>query len=1228
MTSIVLGSVGQSVGGAVGGPIGAALGGALGRFAGGMIDNQIFAQNIQLKPRLGTRLTDLAVQSSAYGEMIPIVFGNVRIAGNMIWSLPIKETATTTTSTAETGGKGGGSGTVTQSSTVFTYSVTLAIAICEGPIDELVRVWADAKILNPNDGIFRLYKGDEAQMPDPLIESLEGVGQTPAYRGLAYIVMEDIPLADFGNRIPNFTFEVRKSALTSDPEDPAVEELVTAMVMIPGAGEFVYDDTVQSKVPGQIVDSTWIQQGNKTRINQNNRDGKADGLVALDQLEAVCPNLAWVAVVACWFGDSLDAGTCTILPGVEYQTGAVTEPDQWEVAGYGRATARQITLVGDAPRYGGTPSDASLLRYIQEIKSRGYNVMFYPMFFMDVEDKPWRGRVTGTAAEVADFFTKTNGYNDFINHYANLVKDDVDAFVIGSELVGLTSVQDVDDSFPAVDALVDLAATVKAIVGDVQVTYAADWSEYHHTAGGWYHLDPLWASDDIDFVGIDAYFPLTDEVEPLTGFSQEQLQDGWTSGEGYEWIYTDEARTVQEALDPEYAWKNIGWWWNNTHTNPDMSTTDWVPQSKKIWFTEFGFPSVDGASNQPNVFYDPDSSESAFPHHSRGRVDFQAQRNAIKATLNEWAGSDMVERLFLWTWDARPFPFWPDMTRIWADGGAWRTGHWVNGKFGLSSLAAIVSYLSQRVGLTASQIDVSRLHSLVDGYVLNNQASARNAIDNLRAAYFFDAVESDGLVKYVARGGISDVAIAEEDLLPNRKNGQYTLLKMERKQELELPQKVDVLYLNKGADYQPGNQHSQRYTTQSVGVESIMLPVVMNDQVAKNIADISLYNNWLQRTMYVFDLPVSYAALEPTDVISVTVGAATHTIRITETQFGHPGIMKLEGVAEDVTTYDFHNEPGTTLPGGGVISDPGETVLEILDIPSLPGDAESSGYVRYAGCGTVEAWRGAVLFRSQDGGVSYEEIASLSGAVMGYAVMALASGPTDIFDGENTVTVNITGSGELEGMSELAILNGANAAVLGEEIIQFKTATLVSEGQYVLSGLLRGRLGTEYAVAGHSAGERFVLLDSRVVRQAQANGWIGIARMYKGVSVGHTLSQTEAESFTYQGRGLKPFAPVHVRGVRDGSDNLTISWVRRARVNGGWQDFVEVPLDEAVEGYEVDIMDGAEVVRTITGLSVPSAEYSAAEQVADFGSVQGSVGVRVYQMSAVVGRGRGAVVSV
>ncbi len=1226
MATLVLTAAAGAAAGSFGGGVVGALAGSVIKagagYVGRTIDNNIFGGG-RLPAARGLRLADLSVQTSTYGKMIPIVYGQARIAGNVIWSRPIKETATT--SNASVGGKGGAT-KVSQSQTTYSYSVTLAIAICEGEIDSVLRVWADASVIDITQGIYRLYKGDEAQLPDPYIEGIEGIGKTPAYRGLSYVVIEDFPLANYGNRIPNFTFEVKRRVLVQDESGDVLEEMIKGMVLIPGSGEFVYDTVVQTKVPGELVGSNWVQKGPKVRINQNNTSNKADALVGLDQLLDTCRNLEWVAVVCTWFGTSLDAGDCIIQPGVEYQESATTEPDIWSSATFTRDTAHQITLDGlGNPIYGGTPSDQSILRYLDELKSRGLKIMFYPMFFMDIENKPWRGRVTGTATEVANFFTKTDGYNAFITHYANLVKTKVDAFVIGSELIGLTKVYTgtTTRSYPAVDALVSLAATVKGIVGSgVKVTYAADWSEYHHTDDGWYNMDPLWASTNIDFIGIDAYFPLTNE--PQSGYDVQKVIDGWTEGEGYDWYYTDPERTNQASLAAPYAWKNINWWWTNTHTNPNSVQTSWVPQSKKIWFTEYGFPSLDGATNQPNVFYDPNSIESYFPYHSRGRIDFRAQRQGLLATEKKWKSSTMIERMFIWTWDARPFPFWPDLVRVWTDGPLWKYGHWVNGKLGLSSLAAIVRDNCIRAGLTDSDIDVSRLTDLVDGYVIADIIPARGSIETLQAAYFFDAVESDGVIKFVPRGGSIAVSIPENDLIPAQKREAKELLLTSREQEIVLPQRVNVNYINGIVDYQPGNQHSQRLTSSSLESLTMSLPIVMTDQQAKNIADITLFNAWMERTIFSFAFPHKYMALEPTDIIEITTGNITHKIRLVNAQYSS-GVIEAEGVAEDITVYDFYSKPGEVTSLIDPVIDPGDTRLDILDLPAFPSDNPQQAYIRLAGTGYEDAWQGAQVSRSDDGGTSYQPITNIDqAAVIGSTITALANGPTAVSDQVNKVTVSLI-SGSLESVSELALLNGKNLALLGNEIIQFKNATLLSELKYELSYMLRGRLGSEDTTSLHVAGEIFVLLDDRVLRTANAISMIGLLRKYKPVSYGHTLTQTDSQDFIFSGVGLKPYSPVHIIGSRDGSGNLTITWVRRTRISGDLRDFADVPLNEEKELYEIEIMNGSNVVRYIKNILSPQAGYTAADQIIDFGSTQSSISIKVYQVSGVVGKGKAGI---
>lgn len=186
-----------TLGGAVAGPIGAALG----RVAGGVVDGAIFGRT-----RQGPRLRELQVQLSSYGTQIPKLFGRMRVAGTVIWATDLREAAATS---------GKGAGRTTQ----YSYSASFAVALSGRPIRGIRRIWAEGKLLRgtagdwkTRTGGFRWYPGDEAQLPDPLIASLVGIADAPAYRGIAYAVFEDLALADFGNRVPSLTFEVEADA--------------------------------------------------------------------------------------------------------------------------------------------------------------------------------------------------------------------------------------------------------------------------------------------------------------------------------------------------------------------------------------------------------------------------------------------------------------------------------------------------------------------------------------------------------------------------------------------------------------------------------------------------------------------------------------------------------------------------------------------------------------------------------------------------------------------------------------------------------------------------------------------------------------------------------------------------------------------------------------------------------------------------------------------------------
>lgn len=275
-------------------------------------------------------------------------------------------------------------------------------------------------------------------------------------------------------------------------------------------------------------------------------------------------------------------------------------------------------------------------------------------------------------------------------------------------------------------------------------------------------------------------------------------------------------------------------------------------------------------------------------------------------------------------------------------------------------------------------------------------------------------------------------------------------------------------------------------------------------------------------------------------------------------------------------------------------------------------------------------WRGATLFVSADSGATYEQVATLTvETTMGVTTNALANfgGGSFLVDELSSVNVRLS-HGTLSSTTLEGLLAGVNACVIGEEIIAFRDATLESDGTYTLRGFLRGRRGSEYAMGGHAIGDRFVLASvaagGTITRIAQATADIGIPKKWKAVTSGMTLASATERDFTNEATGLKPYAPVQLGGGRVASGDLTLTWIRRNRISGEWRDAVDVPNSEAGESYEVEILNGATVVRTITGLTSPTASYTAAQQTTDFGAPQASVAFRVYQLSAIVGRGHAA----
>lgn len=1283
MATLVLAAAGTALGGAVGGTVAGitapVLGRAVGAVAGGLIDQALFGGGSRAVET--GRVASLRVQSSRQGTPVNRVFGRVRVAGTVIWAARFRETV------RETGGSG--KGTAPSRTRTHSYTISLALALCEGPIDRIGRIWADGHEVALENLPWRLHRGAEDQAPDPLIVAMEGADSAPAFRGTAYVVFEDLPLAPWNNRVPQFSVEVYREPKVDpslSPEiAPPLAGLVEAVALSPGSGEFSLDtEPVFRRVaPGQ---GAWE--------NLHGPEGRADVLLSLDQLATELPACRSVLLIVSWFGDDLRCGSCRVMPGVE-TLDKVTEPTAWRVAGISRAEARQVsqTATGD-PIFGGTPSDRGVSQTIRALKERGYRVVFYPFLLMDIAPGnglpdpsggpeqpayPWRGRIVdghegpwADPAAIARFFGGAHpdhfvrdgdtvrydgpaewSWRRMVLHYARLCAESggVDGFCIGSELRGLTTLRDGPDSYPAVSALAALAADVRAILGtEARIGYAADWSEYfgHHAQDGSgdvvFHLDPLWSHPAIDFVGIDNYMPLADWRDghehrdaAVAGsiYDLGYLRGNVEGGEGFDWYYASADDRIAQRRSPitdgahgepwVYRYKDIRSWWSYPHHNRiggvrSTLSTGWVPKSKPIWFTEIGCAAVDKGANQPNVFLDVKSSESALPHFSNGVPDSHMQRRFLQAALGYWREpgvnpvSDVYEgpmvetaSTHVWTWDARRWPDFPRRLSVWTDGVNHKAGHWITGRLGAAGLAELVAEICLASGVEA--FDVSALHGTVEGCLLDELGTGRAALQPLMLAFGFDAIESAGVLRFVPRGGAPVAALAESDLVAVRDGAPLRLVRAAPDEAVEA---LRLGFIDPESDYLTAMEASVGASVAGAHAKSLNLPIVLQRSVARGLVRGFIDEASIARDKAILSLPAARLAIEPGDVVSLASASGGGMFRVDRVSLR----AGLEVEATRVTGRSAWRDAGTT-PATPLPEVPIPPTLAVLDIPACRADPTGTPLI----AALSTPWHGPFDVWGSHDDDGFRWLTSIDRpATLGTLLDSMPRATTGHW-WRGTIRVQLHG-GALASVTQAALLEGANLAAVevaggGWELIQFAKASLTAPGFWSLSDVLRGQAGTEGLIP--VAGSRFVLLDRAPVALPVASAPVGMPLKLRIAPAGHGHDHpaTIALSVVPGAEALRPRAPVWGRWARD-SLGVTVSWVRRSRIDEDRWTALDAPLGESAEAYRVLVVQGAQVVREAI-VSAPSYFYSDADRAADGAS--GVLKVRVAQMSAAVGVG-------
>lgn len=1319
MATIVLSAAGAAIGGAIGGTVAglstAVIGRAIGASLGRVIDQRLMSQSV-----MGSgsevvetgRLDRFRLTETGEGVSVATLFGRMRVGGQVIWASDFLETLSTSTTT-QSGGGGKGSPKapeVTTTTHSYSYSISLAIAVGAGQIADVSRVWADGEELERAGLNMRVYPGDDAQLPDPLIEAIEGAGSVPAYRGTAYVVIEDLQLAAFGNRVPQFSFEVVRPDQPDLPETPnALSSIVRGVALMPGTGEYALASTQVNYTKGR---------GQSWAANVNSASGVPDFVTSTRALEAELPSCDAASLIVSWFGNDLRCGECQLRPKVlhkEYEG----ENMPWMVAGVSRAEAQLVQHENDRPVYGATPADASVVQAIQHLKQSGKRVMFYPFILMDqlsgnnLPDPwsggtgqphlPWRGRITlstapgrtgspdGTAqadAQVNAFFGQARasdfaiadgavtytgpqdwGMFRFILHYAALCKaaGGVESFCIASEMRGLTQIRGAS-GFSAVTQMRTLAAEVRAILGpDTKIGYAADWSEYfgYQPADGsgdrYFHLDPLWADDNIDFVGIDNYMPLSDwrdgedHADLKAGanaiYDLDYLRSNIEGGEGYDWFYAspEEAEAqirapIEDAQHNEpwiWRYKDLRSWWSNPHHERiggvrQANQTAWVPGSKPIWFTELGCAAIDKGTNQPNKFLDPKSSESSLPAYSNGLRDDFMQFQYLRAVLGYWSDptlnpvSDVYDapmidmsNAYVWAWDARPYPTFPNLRSQWSDGENYARGHWLNGRSGARSLASVVTEICHGAGVT--DMDTTQLYGVVRGYVIEQVSDARAALQPLMLRYGFDSIERDGVLIFRMRAAQTPQVIDPEQLAisPDVEN----IIEHRREAEAEMTGRVRLRFVQSDADHDIVSEEAVLPDDQTHSVSVNEMPLSMTRTEGRQTVERWLSEARVSRETVRFALPPSMLNIGAGDVISLSGDEQGARYRIDRLEQAE--LQLADAVRVEPGVYSASDLPEDPVPERPFVA-PVPVLPVFLDLPLMTGaEAPHAPYIAVS----ADPWPGgaAVYSSGSDEDYSLQDVISRQ-AVIGFTQTPLRRASAGVWDNGAPLRVELI-AGLLESRPRDALLNGANLAAIGDgspdnwEVFQFVQATLESPGTYALSGRLRGQLGSDAAIPDvWPEGSTFVLLDQRI---AQTNLLRSERRVAKHYRIGPAARGYDDPSYVHQvlafnGNGLRPYAPVHLRAHRAASEDQ-ISWIRRTRLDGDDWEGLDVPLAEEAETYLVQVRSSGSLIREeIT--AEPRWVYSAAMKLSD--GVSAGYDVQVAQVSASFGPGLFARLSV
>lgn len=1121
------------------------------------------------------KLNDLRVSSASYGRGIPKLWGTMRVTGNMFWSTEFREEKVYISSKGKpkSSGKGQKMEKKGKAQPVYKYYAYFAMGLCEGPVDEVLRIWADNNLIynkyNPDDDdlvgpgfttqdddrtgkssqrsaggkkgngghsgrfMYRFYDGSEEQMPDPYMVGKEGAENVPAYRGLSYLMFDNFALEDFGNRIPTITAEIASKSqskalvlrMENDPNPPPNGDWYYPTHL---DGPYVLDIQREMLYVGAAVRTPGNPIRRIMRVYDTAKRKEVDRIDFWDHLPQTCPHgdegskmgftRTWNKSDASMFDvQGVTPNGDLIIYRMEGNLGTLIFFDPF--------SKKIIKSWGAAGNILTTPWEGIMTQWgvlqVIGMKSKGITQPPSPVALTAVYQR------SGSVHIFDETYSKV-GYIDSTEW--------IDNYFIGTPgtkqaLYGVSSNWGGTNQYRVYTSHLDLPSSAV----DPLLThdkFLGKWPEVAGSKGNTLVLNYSSFVVGANCVGLVitsySHGVFAVKMNPINGkilWEQQIIVDGGSGSIPF-------FNTFRHPSS-----------YNNTNY-----TTFYTPSNliKIDW-------------RQETITTEPASNDVSIPHMPNPKY-YWSERDATVTSIKE-------EGLVTY----QPAIVYHDrkvQTSV--------------------SIAQICEEVAEAVGIPIEQVVTTGLETQepLNGYMYEQPTEARAVLEELANCYQFDAVESDYKLIFKMRGGDSiltvpydKLGIVEADFGTDNERIVETI-----QHHAELPERVTISYFNPKQDYENGTQYFKRPSLPVPVVHThehveVTFNMALLNKYAKRMAKRILYSAWSERTTVEFKLPRDYIALDPSDTITLQLEDRAIEVRITDITTGADMMLECSGV---YNYPDSYKQTADTDTPGGVVKQDSAGVIDarpmIFNIPYMvDSDQEYNGIGYYWAAGARKVGFNYGILQTESEGSWHLEGFTQLDAIWG--LLDTTVPPPPIWNVEdNTTKIKLIPAFKFndpevvhvwETISEAEWPSERNTIIIGDEIILFKDVVENPDGTVVISRLIRGHRGSIEAAYKHNVTDTWALShDGTIISATEDSGYLNVEQTYM-INTGVPFANLgSTRRFTLDGSTDKPLPVGDVRRVNNIDGSVNFKWSRASRLGGALKNGTgTVPLSEESEQY-------------------------------------------------------------